>query len=234
MPERREEYESSETEEIEEEPQENEDVDEASESYGEIVREPETESEEEEEVLDPDAPLIESVGEVKVVAKRKKEKPLQKPENVEEMLEEKEEDISDHGILYRTLKSAMNHVRYGDKMPHFVFAGGEERIVLAVAKRVAKELNKVGYVSVRSIVKITAEKLNQIDLSEQAGKIAGGCMLVTDAAELTKESVEKLKSVMEQEDEKVVVMLAGPFDEMDCFLDIYPDLAEKLVYKVRM
>ncbi len=45
----------------------------------------------------------------------------------------------------------------------------------------------------RSIVKITAEKLNQIDLSEQAGKIAGGCMLVTDAAELTKESVEKLK-----------------------------------------
>ena len=116
----------------------------------------------------------------------------------------------------------------------FVFAGGEERIVLAVAKRVAKELNKVGYVSVRSIVKITAEKLNQIDLSEQAGKIAGGCMLVTDAAELTKESVEKLKAVMEQEDEKVVVMLAGPFDEMDCFLDIYPDLAEKLVYKVRM
>ena len=114
------------------------------------------------------------------------------------------------------------------------FTEGEERIVLAVAKRVAKELNKVGYVSVRSIVKITAEKLNQIDLSEQAGKIAGGCMLVTDAAELTKESVEKLKSVMEQEDEKVVVMLAGPFDEMDCFLDIYPDLAEKLVYKVRM
>lgn len=235
MPERREEYESSETEEIEEEPQENEDVDEASESYEEIVQEPETESEEEEEVLDPDAPLIESVGEVKVVAKRKKkEKPLQKPDNVEELLEEKEEDISDHGILYRTLKSAMNHVRYGDKMPHFVFAGGEERIVLAVAKRVAKELNKVGYVSVRSIVKITAEKLNQIDLSEQAGKIAGGCMLVTDASELTRESVEKLKTVMEQEDEKVVVMLAGPFDEMDCFLDIYPDLAEKLVYKVRM
>ena len=89
---------------------------ETSESYGEIVQEPETESEEEEEVLDPDAPLIESVGEVKVVAKRKKkEKPLQKPDNVEELLEEKEEDISDHGILYRTLKSAMNHVHYGRK-----------------------------------------------------------------------------------------------------------------------
>lgn len=216
LPERREEYEPVEPEEIEEEPQENEDVEEAEESE------------------EPDGPLVESVGEVKVVAKRKKEKPLAKPENVEELLEEKEEDISERGILYRTLKSAMNHVRYGDKMPHFVFAGGEERIVLAVAKRVAKELNRVGYVSVRSIVKITAEKLNQIDLAEQAGKIAGGCMLVTDAAELTKESVDKLKAVIEQENEKVVIMLSGPFDEMDCFLDIYPELAEKLVYKIRM
>lgn len=72
MPERREEYESSETEEIEEEPQENEDVDEASESYGEIVREPETESEEEEEVLDPDAPLIESVVKLKLWQNEKK------------------------------------------------------------------------------------------------------------------------------------------------------------------
>lgn len=59
-------------------------------------------------------------------------------------------------------------------------------------------------------------------------------MLVTDAAELTKESVEKLKAVMEQEDEKVVVMLAGPFDEMDCFLDILPDLAENSYIKCCM
>lgn len=92
---------------------------------------------------------------LKLWQNEKKKSHFKNPENVEELLEEKEEDISDHGILYRTLKSAMNHVRYGDKMPHFVFAGGEERIVLAVAKRVAKELNKVGYVSVRSIVKIT-------------------------------------------------------------------------------
>lgn len=190
--------------------------------------------EETEEEEEPDGPMVESVGEVKVVAKPKEEKQLEKPDNVDELLQDKEEDISERGILYRTLKSAMNHVRYGDKMPHFVFAGGEERIVLAVAKRVAKELNKVGYVSVRSIVKITAEKLNQIDLAEQADKIAGGCMLVTDASELTKESIDKLQEIMEREDQKVVVMLAAPFDEMDCFLDIYKELSEKLVYKIRM
>ncbi len=155
-------------------------------------------------------------------------------ENKEELLEEDPEDISERGIHYRTLKSAINHVRYDDQTPHFVFAGGEERITLAVAKRITKELNKAGYVSVRSIVKITAEKLNQINLAEQAEKIAGGCMLVTGASEMSKETVTALVEVMNNEDQPIVVMLAAPFDEIDCFLDIYPELADRLTYKIRM
>lgn len=178
----------------------------------------------------------ESVSEPVVV---KKPESAQKPvrrilENKEELLEEDPEDISERGIHYRTMKSAINHVRYDDQTPHFVFAGGEERITLAVAKRITKELNHVGYVSVRSIVKITAEKLNQINLAEQAEKLAGGCMLVTGASEMNKEAVEALVEIMSQEDQQIVVMLAAPFDEMDCFLDIYPELSEKLTYKIRM
>lgn len=178
----------------------------------------------------------ESVSEPVVV---KKEKPLEAPqrrvlEKKEQLLEEDPEDISRHGISYRTLKSAINHVRYDDQTPHFVFAGGEERITLAVAKRITKELNKVGYMSVRSIVKITADKLNQINLSEQAEKIAGGCMLVTNASEMNQKAVAALVETMSQQDPQLVVMLSAPFDEMDCFLDIYPELSEKLTYKIRM
>ncbi len=178
----------------------------------------------------------ESVSEPVVV--KKAEPPEVSPhkpvENKEELLEEDPEDISERGIHYRTLKSAINHVRYDDQTPHFVFAGGEERITLAVAKRITKELNKAGYVSVRSIVKITAEKLNQINLAEQAEKIAGGCMLVTGASEMSKETVTALVEIMNNEDQPIVVMLAAPFDEIDCFLDIYPELADRLTYKIRM
>lgn len=184
-----------------------------------------------------EAAFSESVSEPKVV---KKADPAETPRrdvvlNKEELLEEEdEEDISQRGIHYRTLKSAINHMRCDEQMPHFVFAGGEERITLTVAKRITKELSHIGYISVRKIAKITAEKLNQIRLAEQAEKLSGGCMLVMGAPEMNKDAVEQLLEVMEQKDQEIIVMLAGPFDEMDCFLDIYPELAEKLTYKIRM
>ncbi len=188
------------------------------------------------ESAEPEQEKSEYVSEPVVV--KKAEPPEAAPhtpvENKEELLEEDPEDISERGIHYRTLKSAINHVRYDDQTPHFVFAGGEERITLAVAKRITKELNKAGYVSVRSIAKITAEKLNQINLAEQAEKIAGGCMLVTGASEMSKETVTALVEIMNNEDQPIVVMLSAPFDEIDCFLDIYPDLANRLAYKIRM
>lgn len=178
----------------------------------------------------------ESVSEPVVVKKEEpEEKPVRKAvKKKEELLEEDPEDISERGIHYRTVKSAIKHVRYDDQSPHFVFAGGEERIALAVAKRITKELNHAGYVSVRSIVKITAEKLNGINLAEQMEKLAGGCMLVTGAAELNKEAVTALVEIMSRENQQIIVMLSAPFDEMDCFLDIYPELSEKLTYKIRL
>lgn len=151
-----------------------------------------------------------------------------------ELPEDEHEDISERGILYRTLKSTIAHVRNDGGQPHFVFAGGEERIVLAVAKRITKELNHVGYLSARSIVKITADKLNDLELSDQIERLAGGCMLVTDAPEMNEKTVNDLLSLMEENGDRIVVMLSGSFDETDCFLSIYPGLSEKLIYKIHM
>lgn len=182
------------------------------------------------------AAFSESVSEPVVAKKAEPSEPVKRKAavNKEELFEEEEEDVSKRGIHYNTLKSAINHVRYDDQKPHFVFAGGEERIVLAVAKRITKELNQNGYISVRSIAKITAEKLNQIQLSEQVQKLAGGCMLVMGAPDMNQEAVDGLMEIMDRDEPQIVVMLAGPFDEMDCFLDIYPELGARLSYKIRM
>ncbi len=160
--------------------------------------------------------------------------PVQPPKNLEKLLADEKEDISERGIRYHTLKNTMNHIKYDRKEAHFVFAGGEESITLAVAKRVAKELNNVGYSKAKSIVKIAADQLNGLELSQKVDKLLGACMLVTDAPVLTGDSVGQLTALMEENGDDIVVMLSGPFDEMDCFLGIYPELAEKLTYKVRM
>lgn len=177
----------------------------------------------------------EGVSEPVVVKKKKPIEPVRHPvESLEELLEEEPEDISEHGISYRTLKGTINRLKKNSGAAHFVFAGGEERITLAVAKRLTKELNNRGHLSAGSIMKITADKLNQLELAEQTDKLLGGCMLITDAPELSEKSVRALLDCMEQHGERIVIMLSGAFDEMDCFLGIYPELSDKLEYKVRM
>jgi len=144
------------------------------------------------------------------------------------------EDISENGISYQTLKATMSHLAKHETPLHFAFAGGEDRINLAVAKRLTKELNKIGYFSAGSINRISAEKLNEIDLMNQEDKMLGGCTLITQAPELNQKSVYDLIHCMKKYQGQAVIMLSGPFDEMDCFLANYPELAELFDYKVRM
>lgn len=40
--------------------------------------------------------------------------------------------------------------------------------------------------------------------------------------------------MIEDNGSDIVVMLSGPFDELDCFLSIYKDLSDKLIYKIHM
>lgn len=210
----------------------------------ELVLEPQEDTPEQtkslDKILEETAPLpklsLEGVSEPVVGKKNKNLKPRTAApiENLDDLLAKEPEDISEHGILYRTLKNTIHHVRCDNKEPHFVFAGGEERITLAVAKRITKELNNLGYFQASSIVKITSEKLNGLNLDEQIEKLSGGCMLITDAAELNEKSTQDLIRLMHTHGEYIVVMLAGPFDEMDCYLANYPELVEQLYYKVRM
>lgn len=162
-------------------------------------------------------------------------RPQKNAESLEEMLEDPE-DISSNGIHYRTLKSVIHRIKQSDEEAHFVFAGGEERITLAVARRLVKELNHVGYASARGIGKTSAEKVNEMTAEALLEKVeqCGGCMLVTKASELSGESAERIVRLMEQQGKNMIVMLAAPFDEMDSFLSFYPALAERITYKIRM
>lgn len=200
---------------------------------------PEEEQEDREESEELGSPAIavagESVSQPVVVKKKEPLEPLTLTlEQEKELLEEEDEDVSVHGISYRTLKSTIRHVRYGKELPHFIFAGGEERITLAVAKRIIKELNHHGCLSTHNIGKITADKFNHIDLASQIERIRGGCMLVTNAPDLTPDSVNSLVELLENQGESVVIMLAGPFDEIDCFLASYPKLAQYFMHRVKM
>ncbi len=218
--------------------------------------------------MDPDAPLVESVGAPKTlsgapvdekqhvsleaqylnrrgpaetVGEPVKTDDPSKAHRLEAMFavdddyEEGPADVSDHGIRYWTTKDIVAKVRRRDfDPPHFVLAGGEEKITLTMTKKISKELTRLGYNSAQKVMRITAERMNSIHLMDQIDRLIGRCLLVTEAAELTKESVDELMQVIHEFGDEFVVVLSGPFDEIDCFLQIYPELSEELGYKVRM
>lgn len=195
----------------------------------------------EEEHLSFEAKYLNRKGQAETVGEPVKTDDAEKAKRVEQMFvvddtyEEGPADISGRGIRYWTTTDVVSKLRRRDfEPPHFVLAGGDDRIVMTMAKKLAKELARLGYTSAKKVVRITAEKLNKLRLEDQIDKLIGNCLLITEAAELTKGTVEQLMAVMHEFGEEFVVVLAAPFDEMDCFLEIYPELAEQLGYKVRM
>ena len=160
---------------------------------------------------------------------------LEKMFTVDENYEEGPADVSERGIRYFTTSDVVAKLRRRDfEPPHFVFAGGEEKITLTMTKRISKELSRLGYTSAQKVMRITAERMNTIRLEDQIDRLIGRSLLITEAAELSRESVEQLLKVLHEFGEEFVVMLSGPFDEIDCFLQIYPELEKELPYKVRM
>ncbi|MBO6109044.1 MAG: hypothetical protein J6P16_06550 [Eubacterium sp.] len=177
----------------------------------------------------------ETVGEPVRTDDPTKAKRLEQMFAVDENYEEGPADISDRGIRYYSTADAVAKLRRRDfEPPHFVLAGGEEKMTLTMTKRITKELSRLGYTSATKVMRITAERMNSIRLEDQIDRLIGRCLLITEAAEMTKSSVDQLLRVMHEFGDEFVVVMSGPFDEIDCFLEIYPELSEQLGYKIRM
>ena len=210
----------------------------------ESVGKPVTASGEEPEVSEHvsfEARYLNRMGQAETVGEPVKTDDAEKAKRVEQMFvvdenyEEGPADISGRGIRYWTTTDVVSKLRRRDfEPPHFVLAGGDDRIVLTMTKKLTKELTRLGYTSAKKVSRITAENMNSIKLSDKIDKLIGRCLLVTEAAELTKDSVEQLLEALHEFGDEFVIVLAAPFDEMDCFLEIYPELSEQLGYKVRM
>lgn len=95
---------------------------------------------------------------------------------------------------------------------HFVLIARDAATTLGVTKQIIKTVNGKGYINASQIARITAEKLNLMDLDKAAGKLRGGCLLVEKASELTIPTVSSLIKMMDEFGPEVVVILAddGP------------------------
>ena len=144
------------------------------------------------------------------------------------------EDVSDNGITYCTLKSAIQKIPKEERTIHFALTGAAPGISLAVAKKLFKELKKNQYFEAKNIGKIHAEKLDEVDLDEWIEKFIGGCMYIENAPALSEKSIAKIRQMMEKYEREIVVILEGDYEKMDDFLSHHRNLEKQICYKIRL
>lgn len=144
------------------------------------------------------------------------------------------EDVSKNGIRYNTLKGVIYKIRQEKGVINIALTGGAGGISLAVAKRLFKELKKVGYFEAKHIGKISADRLDTVNLDEWVEKFIGGCMYITEAPSLSNQSVKNLSELIKKYQNQIVIMLEGSYDEMDSFLNYHKEFEELITYKVRL
>lgn len=144
------------------------------------------------------------------------------------------EDVSQNGIHYNTLKGAIYKMHQEEGTIHFALTGGAEGITLAVAKKLFKELKKINYFEAKNIGKISADKLDEVNLEEWAEKFIGGCMYIMEAPSLSNQSVENLCRLMDKYKKQIVIILEGSYDEMDSFLNFHKEFEKKVTFKVKL
>ena len=144
------------------------------------------------------------------------------------------EDISQNGVSYRSLKGTIYKLHQNEGIINFALVGGAEGISLAVAKKLFKELKKINYFEAKNIGKISAYKLDEVNLEEWAEKFIGGCMYIMDAPSLSDQSVNNLSNLIDKYQKQIVIILEGSYDEMDSFLSYHAEFGRKITYKVKL
>lgn len=144
------------------------------------------------------------------------------------------EHVSKNGIRYNTLKGIMYKIRQEQGIINIALTGGAGTISLAVAKRLSKELKKIGYFEAKHIGKISADRLDTVNLDEWVEKFIGGCMYITEAPSLSNQSVKNLSDLIKKYQKQIVIILEGSYDEMDSFLNYHKEFETLITYKVRL
>ncbi len=121
----------------------------------------------------------------------------------------------------------------GEREPkHFVLIGeGEERI-LGITSKIVRVMNKKKFLSTNRIARISAEKLNEMELLKVCSQIKGNCLLIDGAANLQFPTITKIFAVMDAFKGDFMVVLADDGDTLDELFKVAPALARRFEYVI--
>ena len=177
------------------------------------VEEQVIESEEQDEIVTEDIPIPDTVLDIFATAvdilgvKKQLAETFTK---IESSLTEKEDILAPYDI-------------------NFVVSGTDESMKSQISIGIAKALNTYGMCDKNKIVRATAEELNSMDFSKVFEKIAGGCLIISGAGALTEASIEIVSDYVNQNEQKVAIVLEDSESDLNTLWKKYPKLRSKFL-----
>jgi tetratricopeptide (TPR) repeat protein len=102
------------------------------------------------------------------------------------------EFISFGSIKEQLLKSIERILEEVDQSPHLIITGTENSGKSELAKKMALFLNKAGKIGSSKVAKISAVKLNNIDVMTKKSTLKDCCLVVDNAGELKRDTIESI------------------------------------------
>lgn len=113
---------------------------------------------------------------------------------------------------------------------HFVFVGNSSDLIVGLSKRIIKVMKETGYMSIGRIAKISAKKLNSMNINEFKSQLKGNCLLIDEAAELMVPTIASVFKMMDEFYGDFVVILADDGNTLDQLFRFAPALAKRFKY----
>lgn len=157
------------------------------------------------------------------------EKSEEKESRVRELSEEEEQLFAAY-IQNRKTKEqivhAIDHVSMAAYTGNVIITGEEGEDALALAKNLIKELQQTDSNFSGKVAKISGESLNQKELEPILDRLKNGALIVQHGGDLKPETVNRLRSALEQENNGMVILLEDTKKAIHKLLKANKDLAE--------
>lgn len=141
-----------------------------------------------------------------------------------------EDDLPTTKALHTSFNDILTLIGGEQDPSHFVFVGDTSNLLVGLSKKIIKVMKETGYMSIGRIAKISAKKLNQMDLSGFKGQLKGNCLLIDEAAELMVPTIASVFEIMDEFYGDFVVILADDGNTLDQLFKFAPALARRFKY----
>lgn len=144
-------------------------------------------------------------------------KEVNKEDSKEEKQVEQEAALENPEVKTKQKKMIDNIVEEAirtKEMPHFSIIGNNEDKIMEITKTLMRDLASNGVLNTPRIAKISAKKVNNINLEEKKEQLEGSCLLIEEANELSLDSLQTLCQIMKRFRLNVLVGFIDGEEEM--------------------